>query len=75
MTKSMTDSWIERGIKLSSAEVDELQNAKGIKRIRAFFQSKFTNAYVYQILTLTQMQFRENFDTRCEYFVMVGLSA
>jgi hypothetical protein len=37
VTKSMTDCWIERGIELSSAEVDELQNAKGIKRIRAFF--------------------------------------
>jgi hypothetical protein len=35
VTKSMTDSWTERGIELSSAEVDELQNAKGIKKIRA----------------------------------------
>jgi hypothetical protein len=37
-----TDRWIKRGIELSSAEVDELQNAKGIQRIRAFFQSKFS---------------------------------
>ena len=37
-------SWIpvKRGIQLSSAEVDELQNEKGIQRIRAFFQSKFS---------------------------------
>ena len=37
-----TDRWIKRGIELSSAEVDELQNAKGIQRIRAIFQSKFS---------------------------------
>ena len=42
VTKSMTDDWIKRGIELSSAEVDELQHAKGIQRIRAFFQSKFS---------------------------------
>jgi hypothetical protein len=41
--KSMTGRWTKRGIELSSAEVDELQNAKGIQRIRAFFQSKFSS--------------------------------
>jgi len=36
VTKSMTHSWIERGIELSSAQVDELQNAKCIKRVIFF---------------------------------------